>query len=159
MTWDEICEHPALRDLPFRIESNRYGQIVMYPPGNDHYFAQTSIQRLLWQLMPGGHALQETNIVTTDGTKVADGSWFSEEYYRAHKGEKTFSRAPEIVIEVKSPSNSMPELLEKKDLFLEAGAREVWIHKANGSISFYDQEGLRERSAICPDFPVRVERP
>ena len=157
MTWDEICKHPALRNLPFRIESNRWGQIVMYPPHNDHYFAQTSIQQLLRQKMSGGYCLQETNIVTADGTKVADGAWLSEEFYKAHRGEATFSHAPEIVVEVKSPGNSMPELLEKKELFLGAGAGEVWVHKANGEMLFYDHEGLRERSGICPEFPVRVK--
>lgn len=157
MTWDEICDHPDLRNLPFRIESNRWGQIVMYPPSNDHYFSQASIRDLLRQHMTGGHCLHEANVVTRDGTKVSDGAWLSEEFYRAHKGEKTFSRAPEIVVEVKSPGNTMAELLEKKELFLDAGAGEVWIRKENGSLLFYDQGGLRERSALCPDFPVRVD--
>ncbi len=157
MTWDEICNHPALRDLPFRIESNRWGQIVMYPPHNDHGWAQVSIYDLLRELMPSGRARQETNIVTKDGTKVADNAWLSDEFLRTHRGESTYSRAPEIVVEVKSPSNSMPELLEKKELFLEAGAGEVWVHKGSGEMLFYDQNGLRERSGLCPEFPVRVE--
>ena len=157
MTWDEICNHPDLRDLPFRIESNRWGQIVMHPPHNDHGWAQESIADLLRKLMPHGRSRQETNITTKDGTKVADTVWMSAEFRREHKGEAAYSRAPEIVIEVKSPGNSMPELLEKKELFLDAGAREVWIHKEHGAMSFYDQNGLRERSALCPDFPVRVE--
>ncbi len=31
MTLDEICEDPNLRDLPFKIETNQRGQIVMSP--------------------------------------------------------------------------------------------------------------------------------
>ena len=156
MTWDEICQHPDLRDLPFRIESNRWGQIVMYPPNNEHYFSQASIRDLLRQHMTGGHCLHEANVVTRDGTKVSDGAWLSDKFFRIHGTESTFSQAPEIVMEVQSPSNSMPELLEKKELFLEAGAQEVWIRKRNGAMLFYDQEGLRERSGLCPDFPMRV---
>ena len=157
MTWEEICEHPALRDLLFRIESNRWGQIVMCPPHNDHGWAQESISDLLKKLMPNGRSRQETNITTGDGTKVADNVWMSEEFRLAHKGESTYRRAPEIVVELKSPGNSMPELPEKKELFLAAGAREVWVHKGSGEMLFYDQNGLRERSALRPEFPVRVE--
>lgn len=158
MTWEEICNHPDLRDLPFRIESNRWGHIVMYPPHNDHYFAQGSIRDLLREKMTGGRCMNETNVATEDGTKVADNAWLSDEFLRLHKGEATFSRAPEIVVEVKSPGNTMPELLEKKELFLAAGAGEVWIRKENGEMLFYDAElGLSEHSRLCPDFPTRVE--
>ena len=47
MTWDEVCANRYLQDLPFRIETNRWGQIVMSPPHNDHSFAQSSIFKLL----------------------------------------------------------------------------------------------------------------
>ena len=157
MTWDEICEHPALRDLPFRIESNRWGQIVMYPPHNDHGSAQNSVYDLLKTLMPHGVTRQETAVETEDGTKVADNAWLSPELFQQVNGQGSYRQAPEICVEVKSPSNSMPELLEKKGLFLDAGAREVWIRKANGEMLFYDHEGLRERSGLCPEFPVRVK--
>ena len=36
-------------------------------------------------------------------------------------------RAPEICIEVLSLSNSPAEMNEKRDLYFEAGAHEVWI--------------------------------
>ena len=158
LTWEEICSHPALQELPFRVESNRWGHIVMIPPHNDHSFAQSSIYDLLREKMTGGHCMQETSITTGDGVKVADNSWQSEEFYRAHKGEASFIQSPEICVEVKSPSNSMPELLERKELFLLAGAREVWIRKDNGEMLFYDaDEGLRERSRLCPNFPARVD--
>ena len=158
MTWEEICRHPDLQELPFRIESNRWGHIVMIPPHNDHGSAQSSIFLLLHEKMRGGVCRQETNITTAEGVRVADASWQSDEFKRTHKGEASYSRAPEIVIEVRSPSNAMSELLEKKELFLQAGAREVWIRKENGEMLFYDaEEGLRERSRLCPDFPSRVE--
>jgi len=31
MNWQEICEHPALRELPFKIETNQWGKIEMCP--------------------------------------------------------------------------------------------------------------------------------
>ncbi|WP_242523085.1 hypothetical protein [Thiocystis minor] len=29
MQWQEVCEHLSLRDLPFKIETNEKGEIVM----------------------------------------------------------------------------------------------------------------------------------
>ena len=157
MTWDEVCANRYLQDLPFRIETNRWGQIVMSPPHNDHGFAQSSIFELLLKKMPGGKVLQETVIDTEDGNKVADASWMSDAYYRANKGCSSFRQAPEICVEVKSPSNSMGELLEKKELYLKAGAQEVWIREKTGKMLFFNADGPLERSVLCPKFPLVVE--
>ena len=107
MTWDEVCNNRYLQDLPFRIETNRWGQIVMSPPHNDHSFAQSSIYDQLKRRMRGGQTLQETVIDTEDGNKVADTTWMSDAFYRASKGQSSFRHAPEICVEVKSPSNTM----------------------------------------------------
>ncbi len=31
MNWQEVCEHPSLQNLPFKIELDEYGNIVMSP--------------------------------------------------------------------------------------------------------------------------------
>lgn len=31
MEWQDVCNHPDLKDLPFKIEVNERGQIVMSP--------------------------------------------------------------------------------------------------------------------------------
>ena len=157
MTWEEVCAHPDLQELPFRIETNRWGQIVMSPPHNDHFFAQASIFKLLVKKMPGGEVLQEAVIDTEDGNKVADGVWMSDTFYKAHKGQASFKSAPEICVEVKSPSNSMKELLEKKELYFKAGAREVWIREQSGKMRFFNVDGPLKRSALCPAFPATVK--
>ena len=157
MTWDEVCTNRYLQDLPFRIETNRWGQIVMSPPHNDHSFAQSSIFRLLLKKMKGGEVLQETVIDTEDGNKVADTIWMSKAFYKAHKGQSSFKHAPEICVEVKSPSNTGGELLEKKDLYFKAGAQEVWIREQSGTMKFFNAEGPLERSILCPTFPLQVE--
>lgn len=157
MTWDEVCANRYLQDLPFRIETNRWGQIVMSPPHNDHSFAQSSIYELLRKKMQKGKRLQETVIETEDGNKVADATWMSTAFYQAHKGQSSFKQAPEICVEVKSPSNTMGELLEKKDLYFKAGAREVWIREGSGTMRFFDAAGPLERSVLCPTFPLQVE--
>lgn len=156
MTWDEVCANRYLQDLPFRIETNRWGQIVMSPPHNDHSFAQSSIFELLLKNTLGGRALQETVIDTEDGNKVADVTWMSAAFLSANKGQSSFKVAPEICVEVKSPSNSMGELMEKKDLYFKAGAQEVWIREASGRMLFFNADGPLERSTLCPAFPRKV---
>ena len=157
MTWDEVCANRYLQDLPFRIETNRWGQIVMSPPHNDHSFAQSSIYDLLKKKMRGGEVLQETVLDTEDGNKVADATWMSDAFYRANKGQSSFKRAPEICVEVKSPSNSMGELMEKKALYFKAGAQEVWIREQSGRMFFFNADGALERSLLCPGFPLTVD--
>ncbi len=157
MTWDQVCSNRYLKDLPFRIETNRWGQIVMSPPHNDHSFAQSSIYDLLRKKMKSGKVLQETVVDTEDGNKVADATWMSPAFLKANKGRSSFQCAPEICVEVKSPSNSMGELMEKKDLYLKAGAQEVWIRKQSGKMLFFDANGPLEKSALCPTFPLTVE--
>lgn len=45
MTWDEILNDPVLRDLPFKIETNKFGQILMSPVTNKHGITQFDVGR------------------------------------------------------------------------------------------------------------------
>ena len=36
MDWSEIVDNPYLQDLPFKIEQDRYGNILMSPASNRH---------------------------------------------------------------------------------------------------------------------------
>jgi hypothetical protein len=53
MKWEEVCEHKQLQDLPFKIELNKWGQIVISPVKIKHSFYQGRIQRLLESLLKG----------------------------------------------------------------------------------------------------------
>ncbi|WP_395747572.1 hypothetical protein [Prosthecobacter sp.] len=53
--WRKVSADPRLRQLPGRIETNRYGHIVMMPtPGFTHSNLQLEIGHLLKVLMNGG---------------------------------------------------------------------------------------------------------
>jgi hypothetical protein len=43
MTWAEACDDPSLQDLPYKVEINRHGQIIMSPVRNEHSFYQFEI--------------------------------------------------------------------------------------------------------------------
>ncbi|MBV8175315.1 MAG: Uma2 family endonuclease, partial [Verrucomicrobia bacterium] len=64
-------------------------------------------------------------------------------------------RAPEICVEVLSPSNTAEEMAEKGALYFEAGAHEVWLCGVDGKIAFYMPEPSAQ-SAICDGFPSEI---
>jgi Uma2 family endonuclease len=71
-------------------------------------------------------------------------------------GESTpYARAPEICVEIVSPSNSDEEIREKTRAYLAAGATEVWIVAEEGTIRYFDLSGERPASA----FPVALSLP
>src|SRR5260370_40002837 len=71
--WKELQALPELAKLPFKIETDRLGRIVMSPPplfSHARYAAR--IIELLHDHLPAGKAFPETPVVTTDGVKVTD---------------------------------------------------------------------------------------
>jgi hypothetical protein len=72
MNWQAICDDPTLKDLPFKLETDRWGKIVMSPATNRHSRYQGLITRLLDRILTDGEAIPECSIQTTDGVKVAD---------------------------------------------------------------------------------------
>ena len=159
MNWQQIRSHPQLRSLPFKLETDRWGHIVMSPATNRHARLQSLIARLLGGLLDGGEAFVECAVATPEGVKVADIAWASADFLRRYDDTDPYPQAPEILIEVLSPSNTRAEMEEKKALYFGCGATEVWICAQDGSLTFYDREGRLERSALAPDFPARVELP
>lgn len=158
MNWQEVCENKYLQDLPFKIELNKWGQIVMSPAKPKHNIYQAIIQDLLTSMMKTGLALPELAIQTTDGVRVVDVAWVSEQRLDMIENETVASIAPEICVEVKSASNTLEEMLEKKNLYLGAKAEEVWLCDAEGRISFYSQQGKLSKSLLVPSFPEQIQR-
>ncbi|MEM1296249.1 MAG: Uma2 family endonuclease [Verrucomicrobiota bacterium] len=156
MNWQEVCDDPSLQDLPYKVELNRHGQIVMSPASNEHGRLQTRMAARLLQIMDGGEVITECSINTEDGTKVADVSWGSTEFFTTHGLVTPLPVAPQLCVEIVSPSNSKEELEGKVALYLEAGAEEVWICNNQGSIEFRSGTGELKSSLVAPEFPAEV---
>jgi Uma2 family endonuclease len=73
----------------------------------------------------------------------------------AETGDPT-TLAPEVCVEITSSSNTAGEIQEKRALYLETGAEEVWVIDEEEHIRVYDLEGERERSAIAASVPGRL---
>jgi Uma2 family endonuclease len=150
MKWADVLADKTLRNLPYKIELDRYGNIVMSPASNRHGRLQLFVGSFLERNL-GGEAIAECSIDTSEGVKVADVAWCSPEFLARHGYETPYPAAPEICVEVRSPSNSREEIRTKVSLYLEKGAREVWIVFETGEVCFFGPEGERRSSLFQVD--------
>jgi Uma2 family endonuclease len=157
MTWKEIVNHKDLSNLPFKIETNEYGQVVMSPTKYLHGIYQTRMSRIIEQYLPQGITSTETAIWTRKGVKVPDVAWSSYGFFKLHRDELDLTQAPELCVEIISPSNSLREISSKRKLYFERGALEVWTCDLNGVVRFYDTNQELEASVFAQGFPKQIE--
>lgn len=105
----------------------------MRPANNFHGLLQIRLGQRFEPFV--GQAIAEASILTRLGLTVADVAWASADFVRVHGTETPFTQAPELCIEIASPSNSRKELPEKMAAYLEAGAKEAWIVFPRPSVS------------------------
>jgi Uma2 family endonuclease len=154
--WAHIVRDPALQDLPYKMETNEQGQIILSPHSNRHSFLQDKIQQLLRRHAPEGSTPPEFAVATPKGVKSPDVAWISSERRQEMEatGDPT-TLAPEICIEVLSESNTAEEMDEKRTLYREAGAQEIWLVELDGRIRFFGDDE-QEQSQLAPDMPNRL---
>ncbi len=160
LTWEAICADRSLSDLPYKIETNGYNQIIMSPASSWHGEIQAEICRVLGNRLPGGRVINEAPIQTSDGIRVPDVAWISMERRKPHRHAVTLPVAPEICIEVLSPSNTREEMQEKMQLFFGASAHEVWLCDEDGRMKFFTAVSAPQsvpQSLLCPDFPLQID--
>ena len=157
LRWQELCEDPQLAKWPGRIETNAHGNILMSPPPSGIHSSRQGEITFILRSMLGGHALPECPISTIDGVRSADVGWFSDARFAEVDGQTAFEIAPEICVEILSPSNTRSEMREKCQLYFEAGATEVWICNTDGTITFHTSpDNVSQTSPLCPGFPIRI---
>jgi Uma2 family endonuclease len=160
--WAQLLSDPALAKIEGRIETDRYGHIIMSPPpAPSHGSYQSEISHLLRETMSEGRVITECPISTADGVKAADVAWASPECMRNLGNRACFPEAPEICVEVLSPSNTQPEIEEKMALYFDAGAKEVWVCSRSGMMRFYESGKSRpmKSSGLSPEFPKQIKLP
>ena len=157
MNWSEVIADPCLQDLPYKIELNQYGAIVMTPASNRHARRQSRIYDLLTDLKNDGELIVECAVGTQRGVRVPDVAWMSNTFVEKHEESTPFVQAPELCIEVVSPSNSRREMEGKIQLYFEQGAQEVWLCSEAGALEFFSPAGALESSALFPKFPSVIK--
>jgi len=152
--YQALISDPSYASWPGRFELNGWGQIIMTPPANTwHNAVAGRLARVLAAAL-GGEAFQEGAIaVEGRGVLIADVVWCSSAFFAQHGGKGVLEAAPEICVEVLSPSNSTKEIEEKRAGYLAAGAVEVWIVDPVGrTVAFFSAEGARGRTSFAVDL-------
>jgi Uma2 family endonuclease len=152
MRYRELCEDPRFNNVPGKIELDVWGRIVMSPPPSNYHGAmQFTLGARLASL--GGRCFVEASVVTGAGLFVADVAWASPDFMCAHGFQTPFTQAPEICVEVVSPSNSKPELAEKRQAYLATGAEEVWlVFTKSKRVEMHNKQGLIPTSRYPVDL-------
>jgi len=159
LTWEDIIADRSLRDLPYKIETNRFNKIIMSPASFWHSDYQTEIATQLLRLLPGGKAPVECAVQTAEGVRVADVAWISLARRAPHRRAVSLPIAPEICVEILSPANCREEMLDKMTLYYAKGAQEVWLCDEDGHLEFFTASSAPlpvPASALCPGFPQRI---
>ncbi len=115
---------------PFYYEL-RHGELVQVTRPK---FRHTRIQKCLEQLLE--RAAGDTAVVTIEFAfralpehelRVADVACIAKERWEKIDPDDNLRGAPELVVEVLSPSNTATEIYDKEKLCLENGCREFWV--------------------------------
>ena len=150
--YGELCDDPSFANVQGKIEIDRWGRLLMSPPPAPyHGRIQVRLCDKLAQL--GGERTVEAAIATPLGLFVADLAWSSQISPRGSERDPALMRAPELCIEVVSPSNSRKEMNEKVVAYLAAGAEEVWIvYPRSKRVEIHGKQGLMQQSRFALDL-------
>lgn len=155
LRWAELCNDPTLKDLPYKIELNAYGVIEMSPASTRHARLQMTVALALAKHLPAGTVFAECPIATDEGVRVPDVAWASPEFVARHGDATPLPQAPEICVEVLSPSNTEAEMVMKTRAYLGAGAVEVWLVGDNGQLRVHAAQGEQPASRYGVTLALR----
>lgn len=144
--WRRMIGDPLLEQIPGKLELNEKGSIEVSPASNRHAFLQAYVTGELRSLRPDGTTFTECSIETDIGVRVPDVAWASAGFIARHGMTTPLPSAPEICVEVLSPSNFPAEMAEKIRAYLAAGAREVWLVQETGELEIHNAEGRQSAS-------------
>ena len=145
-----------LPDLPYKVETNARGQLILSPPKPEHGFSQSRTSRRIFEAL-GEVVGVEFSVYTSGGVKIPDVIWMSEER-RAQISEDAEASPvmPELCVEIMPDSNTEAEMADKRRLYFDGGAEEVWIVDQGGGVRFFDADGPIEQSTLAPDFARKI---
>ena len=136
-----------------RIERNADRTIIIMPPTGTltgEKNSEIAADLTIWKRKNGGHSFDSSTGFTLDNTAVRspDASWMSDERYSSVElvELKKFARiVPEFVVELMSESDSLRELQEKMEEYIDNGVllgwlissktEEVFIYRVDGTIN------------------------
>ena len=129
MTVEEFHSLPEDRGATYH--ELRHGEIItLTRPKHKHARIQKRLERLL-ESAAGDQGIVIMELAFRAAPeyelRVADVAYVSQARWDAIDPEDNLQGAPEIVIEILSPSNTAAEMLDKEQICLANGAKEFWV--------------------------------
>lgn len=167
-------QYLSLRESGYRDEVS-CGRLVREPqPGDQHgeigaeltailvnYLAEHRVGRIR---TASGYVLRRAPLVI----RAPDVSFVRENRLPREKQSELFEGAPDLAIEIVSPSNSASDLQEKIAEYLEAGTQLVWViyprtrsvavHQPNGEVRVLGSNEILIAPSLLPGFEVPIAR-
>lgn len=143
--WRELAQDPRTPDF---FELDEFGELIVSPyPTNRHELIADEVRDAL-QAQLGPRASTAVSVLTRRGVKRPDATWMPESRWDESGFADPLPFAPDICVEVVSPSNVAAEMQMKVAAYLEAGAREVILVGLDRTVRFFGTEGERVVSAF-----------
>jgi len=180
---ETVLFSPRIRaeDLPFlpddddRIELVRGELVREPPPGEVHGGVTTVLVARLFGFVHGrrlGKVYTETGFVLEsdpDTVRGPDAAFVSaERIERARRRGPYLEGAPDLAVEVLSPSNAAREIEEKVLEYFGAGGRAVWVidprtravtvHRPNGEPRHLSEDDVLDGAPVLPGFRLPVAK-
>ena len=109
----------------------RHGELVAVPrPKLKHHIIQSGLRDRLKALAPAGSFVEYEvafRALAEYELRVADVAYLSPQRWQKADHDDNIHGAPDLVIEILSPSNTAAEMYDKEKLCLENGAKEFWV--------------------------------
>lgn len=158
MTVEQFRQLPETGEFYYEL---RHGEpVAVTRPKFRHHLIQSRLRDLLKPLAGSGafveyevafRALPEYEL------RIADVAYLSAERRQRTDPEDNIRGAPDLVIEVLSPSNTAVEINEKEKLCLENGAREFWVVDPDlRQVKVSTPDGITTAYRSGQEIPLRV---
>ncbi len=143
-------------DVPW--ETNGQGQLIVNPPiGLAHAKRADKLIAAVRRCLPDWQVWPEVGIHTADGIKAPNLAIASPVFTEETDSRGFLVQAPEVCVEIMSPSNTWEEMRHKTSMYLAVGAEEVWICDESGALHFFDRSGRLPKSRRAQDLPDRLD--
>lgn len=113
----------------------RAGEVVEFPPPVlKHVVVQNTVMLFLHAAKPSGSYVSMEipfRALPEHETRAADVAWISAERWKYTNFKGYLFGAPDLVVEVLSPSNTRSEMQERETLCLANGTLEFWVIDAD----------------------------
>ena len=138
---------------PVKYELDDGRLVTMAPPGGEHGRMQIEIGAILWNHVKArklGQVFAEVGVILRrDPDRVVgpDAAFVAKRSLPVRmSAEGYLETIPELVVEIRSKNDSLPELRAKADEYLEAGVQVVWVvDPSSETVTVYRPRGAARK--------------